>query len=129
MTADSPEDPRFQAAIDLIRRTGAQSFQIRYSDDEQPIVWMAVGEWFFKDGVPVASGGEKRFDVAAGMGPVGAVMRLLEQIIDGGTCAHCGKMTSIEPDFTKQTFADELVCWYIYDPELITFRRSCEGDQ
>jgi hypothetical protein len=29
----------------LVRRTGAKATQVRYSDDEQPVIWMAVVEW------------------------------------------------------------------------------------
>ena len=122
------EDPRFIATMDMIRRTGARSFQIRYSDDEQPIIWMTVGEWLWKDGRPVAEGGEPRYEAAAALSPLGACVRLLEQIMDGGMCEHCGKMTSVEVNFTAHTFAEEHICWYVYDPELNVFRRSCEGD-
>jgi hypothetical protein len=123
-----PDDPRFLAAIDLIRRTGARSFSIRYSDDEQPVLWMAVGEWRWEDGRPVAEGGQLRYETAAAMDPLTAVMRLLDQTMDGGTCVHCGKVTAVSDKWDLPTFMDDQLCWYVYDPELRTFRRSCEGE-
>lgn len=102
------------ACADLVRRTGASAFQIRYSDDEQPVVWMAVAEY----------PGQKR-EVAAGFTPVKAMFRLLEALVDGGQCKHCSRPTGVSEDFTTMP-AGDLVCWYQYDPELKTFRRGCE---
>jgi hypothetical protein len=36
------EDPRLTAGVDLIRRTGAQSFQLRYCDDAAPTAKLHV---------------------------------------------------------------------------------------
>jgi hypothetical protein len=115
-TSGQPDDPRFLACVDFLGRTGAASFQIRYSDDEQPVVWMAVGEW--------AQGHE----CAAGLTPLSAVVRLVEQVGDGGMCAHCGRASGVSTDWAHEQPLDQLICWHVYDPETRKFRRSCEGE-
>lgn len=126
--ADPTKDPRFIASIELLHRTGARSFQIRYSDDEKPVVWIAVGTWRWARGRPVAKGGEERSECAAALQPLRAILRLLDQVVDGGTCAHCGKPTGVSDDWKGAMPLEEHVCWYRFDPELATFRRGCEGD-
>lgn len=111
------EDERLTAAIDLIGRTGARSFQIRYDDDPEPTVWIADAAW--KDG----------HECGAGMTPLRAVERLLETIVDGSTCVPCGRVAGVQSDFTARLPFPDTVCWYVYDPELTTYRRSCEGDE
>jgi hypothetical protein len=110
------DEPRLTAAITFVRRTGATSVQLRYSDDESPIVWIAV-----------ASYPDDRHEAAAALEPTRAALRLCEQLADGGHCTHCGRPTGLEPDSLETMPLDELVCWYQYDPELETFRRGCEG--
>lgn len=103
------------AGVDLLGRAGADQFQIRYDagdDDAGPVIWMAAAQW------------NEHWEAAAAMGPVGAVMRLCEQIIDGGQCKHCRRPTGFSPDPEAMPL-DTLVCWYQYDPELATFRRGC----
>jgi hypothetical protein len=56
------QDPKIAAAIDMLRRTGLRSFQIRYQDDEQPTVWIAVGVW-----------GDDLWECAAASSPAQAV--------------------------------------------------------
>lgn len=114
--AAGPRDPRFVAAIELIGRTGGSQFQLRYSDDDEPTVWMAVGRW------PYGS------EAAAALDPLRAVLRLLDQVVDGGTCAHCGKPSGVTDDFSSDMPMAEVFCWYVFDPELAVFRRSCEGE-
>lgn len=111
-------DPRFIAAVQLLERTGAQSFRIGYSheDDGPPVVWYAVAEWT-----------GNRAEAAASIHPVRAVLRLCEEVIDGGECTHCRRRTIFAAD-TDTAFLDEMGCVYAWDPELATFRRSCEGD-
>ena len=126
----SPNDPRFAAAAKLIGRTGARSFEIRYDEGEtkkQPTVWMAIGEWSIKNGRPVAKGGEQRFEAAAGMDPLTAVLRLLDEMIDGGQCTHCDRPTGITDHWQTPMPLSDSVCWYTWDPELEEYRRSCEG--
>jgi hypothetical protein len=105
----------FQAAVDLVGRTGAKEFQARWQDDEKPTVFMAVGKW-----------GDNTYEVGAGMDPVTAVLRLLDQIIDGGICTHCFKPTGVSDDFERTMPLGDMFCWYQYDPELKKFRRGCE---
>jgi hypothetical protein len=122
------DDPRFLALVDVVRRTGAKEFQIRYSDDEEPTVWMAVVGWDLdRNGRPVAKGGRRRHEAAAGMTPLAAIGRLAERIMDGGECAHCHRPTAVSDDWTSTMPLEEHICWFVYDPELKTFRRSCEG--
>jgi hypothetical protein len=109
------EHPKMVAALAMIGRTGAVGSRIRYSDDEQPVVWLVVGEW---------PGG--RHEVAAGMTPLRAALRLCEQVIDGGVCQHCHRPAGFEPDSITSMPLGSAVCWYQYDPELRTYRRSCE---
>lgn len=123
-------DERLAPAVDMVRRTGASSFEMRFSDDQVPIVWMAIAEYHWLDGLPVAKGtdgAEIRHETAAALNPLRAVFRLLEQLIDGGQCAHCGRPTAFAEDLTP-TFGDDTICWTQYDPELKTFRRACEGE-
>jgi hypothetical protein len=119
-TADSiydgyAKDPRYEAAIELMGRTGGGELQIRY-DDGEPGVWIAVCEW--DDG----------YECAAGWNPLEAALRLLEEALGGGDCAHCGRAAAISTDFSRTMPLDDAICWYQYDPELQTFRRGCEGD-
>jgi hypothetical protein len=101
-------DPKFMAGVALIGRTGAKNFRVGYSDpdDGEPTVWYA------------AAGSDLGGEAGAALDPVKAVMRLCEQLIDGGTCTHCHQLTIF----------DDNPGVYAWDPELATFRRGCEGD-
>lgn len=109
----SVEDKRFVAAVDLIGRTGADEFQIRYCKEEKPVIWMAAARWM------------NIWDTAAAMDPLRAVFRLCDTVIDGGSCTHCKRPSGFSPDIDELPL-DKLVCWYQWDPELATFRRGCE---
>lgn len=104
-------DPRFIPALEMLARTGATEVQVRYSDDEQPVIWMIAACW---------SG---RWEAAGGMTPLAAAFRLCDAVVDGGTCVHCGQPTGFVPDIDPMPLAG--FCWYQWDPELKTFRRSC----
>ena len=41
----NPDSPQFLAVIDMVRRTGAQTFELRFSDDQEPTVWMAIAAY------------------------------------------------------------------------------------
>lgn len=118
-TADHTLDPRFIAGVAMIGRTKAEQFQLRYHDDETPTVWIAVAGW---------SGG--RWEAAAAVDPVRALLRLCEQTLDGGLCRHCGLPVAFDPDDLSPPAPplDRRACWYQFDPELATIRRGCEGD-
>jgi hypothetical protein len=109
------EDKRIPAAIALLGHTGATEVQVRYCDEERPVVWMAVARW------------GKRWEVTAAMTPALAVFRLCDEVIDGGQCTHCRRPTGFTPDFEAMP-ASRLVCWYQWDPECEAFRRGCAGD-
>lgn len=116
MSTSPTDDPRFVASVDMLGRTGATSFQIRYDDEQDPVVWVAVAQW------------GAVFECAAGMNPLKAVLRLLEHVVDGGKCTHCRRPTAVSDDWTATMPLGDVFCWYIFDPEVKTFRRSCEGD-
>lgn len=107
------EDPRFVAAINLIGRTGATSWQIRYSDDRAPIVWVTIAEY----------PGE-RFETASALNPLTALLRLCDQLVDGGQCLHCKRPTGFDSNFGSMPLSD-LICWYQYDPGRKEFIRGC----
>lgn len=131
MTPDDTLDPRFLAGVKLLERTGAKSFQIRYDDEQEPVVWVAVGQWFVNPATmrPMAAkkGAVEHWECAAAINPVRAVLRLCDQMMDGGECTHCGKPSGVAHS-PEQMPASEFVCWYQFDPELAVYRRGCEGD-
>lgn len=130
-TPDPTMDPRFVAALVLVERTGARSVQIRYSDDEQPVVWFIVALYVVDDRrLPTAGEGHEAWESASGPSPLVAAMRLCERLVDGGQCAHCGRPSGFHEDITAPTgtILDEALCWYQWDPELATFRRGCEAE-
>lgn len=106
---------RMMAGVDLIKRTGAEEFQIRYCEEKQPVVWMAAARW---------PGRHRGWEAAGAMNPLNAVYRLLDQVIDGGTCKHCGRPSGFEPSADPMPL-DKLVCWYQYDPSTRTFAKGC----
>jgi hypothetical protein len=117
--SDDPHmlDPMLTGGIDLLRRTGLTALRISYSpdDDGPPVIWHATGTW------------EAGSEAAAAMTPLVAVMRLCEQVIDGGHCEHCGRGTM----FTHDTLdfgplLPAVTCIWAWDPELKVFRRGCE---
>lgn len=126
---DPTLDPRFLAGVQLLERTGAHSFRIGYSpdDDGPPTVWYAVATWEQRAAGGYRVKGTGRSEAAAAMDGTTAVLRLCEQVIDGGDCTHCGRRTIFVAD-TDTDLLDELGCVYSWDPELATFRRGCEGE-
>lgn len=115
MTDPSPENPKYAACFTLLQRTGARQVQVRYHDDEEPVLWLAYGEW--------PHGAE----AAGGLTPFRALFRLVESVVDGGRCAHCGKPSGITEHFEPMPL-DKAFCWWQWDPETELFRRSCEGE-
>jgi hypothetical protein len=117
------DSPKMLAAVQLLRRTGMQTYRIGYSDegDGPPIVWYAVAEWT-----------GDRAEAAAALDPTTATLRLCEQVIDGGQCTHCKRLTIFDDNPQDSPFdalLDAMGCVYAWDPELSTFRRGCEGDE
>lgn len=112
----TPEDARYTAALmAMLGRTGARSVDVRWSDDQVPTVWFGVAHYT-----------EGRWETAAGQTPRMALVRLCEAVIDGGVCTHCQRPTGFVPDLTDGMPMEEHVCWFMWDPELSTFRRGCE---
>lgn len=117
ISAADAQDPVFLACVDMIGRSGGKSFQIRYDDEQDPIVWVAVAELR-----------GKAWECAGGKTPAEASFRLVEALYDGGICAHCDRPAGVTLDWkSDMPLADE-VCWWIWDPETAGFRRSCEGE-
>jgi hypothetical protein len=114
------QDAKLIAAVDLLGRTGAKSFSLRYCEEEKPVIWMALGE-YVRDGKTI-------FEVGAHTNPLVALYRLLDTLIDGGFCTHCKRPTGFSEDPDVMPL-DEMFCWYQWDPERKTFRRGCEGDE
>lgn len=81
---DEQSKERLVALVDLIGRTGAQGFQLRYSDDEAPVVWIAVAG--YKRGL-----GNMVYEVGASCSPDRAAFRLAPELktfrrgCEGGT--------------------------------------------
>lgn len=118
---EGAKDPRFTAALDLMGRMGAKQVHVRYQDDQQPVLWVVAVEVPSKDGWA--------WDCAGAMDPLLAATRLLEQLTDGGHCAHCDRTSALWTEWQHEPpFAGEAICWYIFDPETEKFRRSCEGE-
>lgn len=114
-------DPRFIAGVDMVRRTGSDQFQMRWDDEQEPVIWVAVSRHRVGN-APVYTAG-------AHVDPVRAVLQLCETLIDGGECAHCHRPSLFDMDdgpWERELSA--LVCVTQYDPELKTYRRDCEGD-
>lgn len=105
-------DERFAPAVAMLGRTGAAEFQVRYCDEEKPVLWMAAARW------------HGHWEAAAALTPVQAVFRLCDEVIDGGTCTHCQRPTGFEPSLDAMPL-NELVCWYQFDPSTKTFARGC----
>jgi hypothetical protein len=128
------EDPRLPAAFDVLRRTGAREVSVRFSDDEQPVVWLAVAGWYVgADGVPVATARQARrpslhYEAAAALDPLRAVFRLCDQVVDGGMCAHCHRPAGFNENPGVLPF-DEDVCWWTWDPEVKAFVQGCQLGQ
>jgi hypothetical protein len=112
----SPQDPRFTATLDLLRRMGASEVQIRYDEEQDPIFWLVVGRW----------GDTYEGDTA--LTPLRAAVRLAERVGDGGVCAFCARPAAVSDDWRAPTILDEHFCWWVYDPETESFRRGCEAE-
>lgn len=108
------------ASADLLQRVGVGELRVGHSDpgDGGPVMWYAMA--FFRTA--------GAWEAAGAMSPGRAMFRLCERACDGGTCTHCGRPTGVVDDAQASDMpANALVCWFAYDPELHTFRRSCEG--
>lgn len=115
-----PDEPFFLACVDMVKRTGAKTWEMRYSDPEHkgsPAVWIAIAGYTQR--------GKWAHLVACSLAPTQAAFKVCEEAIDGAQCQHCKKPAGITEHF-KGMPVPEAICWYQYDPELRTFRRGCE---
>jgi hypothetical protein len=125
---DAINDPRYTAAIDLIRRTGARDIQIRYDDEQRPIVWVTTAGFTIHNGTHSTRGKINAYQAGCGLDPLSAIFGLCHACFDRkGQCTHCGRNTMFDETFEDQPLAD-FYCWYQWDPELKIFRRGCEGE-
>lgn len=106
-----------KACAELLPRLGVRHLELRCSAGDQPdapVVWIAIAHFAEQlTNVP---------QVAARLSPPQACYALLEQLVDGGICLHCGKPSGITLDLDTRL---RFVCWWTYDPELTVFRRGC----
>ena len=129
MSSQPPLRPTSIAILDLIGRSGASEFNLRFNDDDDIVVWEALAVY------PAASAEDELLrEACAGMNPDVAIERLGEALIDGGRCVHCGKMTTLDlnwehPINEHMPGFNQFGCAYVFDPELVTFRRSCESSR
>lgn len=112
------EDPRYTGIFDLLGRTGAASVEVRYSEGEKPgdkTCWLAIAEY---------SG--DRWDCAGATGPLGALIRLAEQLVDGGTCTWCQRPTSFLPELDPgdTLMMDAMTCAFRWTSK--GYVRTCE---
>lgn len=122
----APDDPIMVAGIALVRRTGARDVVLGFADDiSGPPVWYARAAYAHQ---PDGEEPGTWYDACGAMTPWGALYRLLEVLVDDSLCGHCGRPTGVEEDYTRKLPLSDQICWYVYDPELATFRRSCEGE-
>lgn len=117
MTED-PKDPKLVAAVELIGRTGATQTEIRYCEEEKPVVWFAIATY---------RGGQRA--IGAAFNPTEAVLALCVDVLDGGQCMRCKRPVGFEPHELDDMPLGRDFCWYQWDPELKKYRRSCEGDE
>lgn len=75
-------------SYDLLRRAGATEIQLRYQDDEAPVLWLMYAR-FQPAGHPTVE------HVAAGLNPVSAIVALLAEAVDGGQCVACKRPTAL----------------------------------
>lgn len=121
-------DPRYIAAIELVRRNGAREIQLRYDDEQKPIVWVAVAGFSIINGKPSGTGKINAHQVGCGLDPLSSLFGLCHACLDRrGVCNHCQRNTMFDEKFSPQPL-EAFYCWYQWDPEVKTFRRGCEAD-
>lgn len=114
------DQDKLHAAINFLRRTGAKQLQVRYSDDEHPVIWFVVA--LYDGNNPRKIQGA---EVDASTDPLRAALRLCERLADGGQCTHCERPVGFEPNLLLRMPMDDKICWYQYDPGTKRFVRGC----
>jgi hypothetical protein len=118
-------------ALDLLKRTGVRQVQVRYSDDEDPVIWMVAACWYAdKHGMPVATKRESEgtmWKTAAGFAPSQALFSLLDALVgehSGGACTHCRRLTGFDPRLHPRAQLEDEKCWWTFNGE--EFVRGCK---
>jgi hypothetical protein len=137
--------PAFRAGLNLLARTGAGGFQLRCSQDDDPMVWVTLARYrnpqynnlyVLPGSASSSSNGTEAqeffFEAACGFTPMQAVMRLCDQILIGSSCAHCQKMVIFQTyntvDVTlppKMARADPESCVLAWDDASQQFQPEC----
>lgn len=81
------DDDALTAAVDLVGRTGAESFELGYLHDDVPVPQAA---WWAN-----AQLRGTRIMVEDQPGPVEAAEALARRILVGGQCQHCGGLVAL----------------------------------
>ena len=94
------------AAVELLRRGGETEFQLRFSDEMDPTLWIAM--------VPLA---ENYWEVAAALTAEEAVFLLCRNLFSASACTHCDKLMMFEPsELEFEMFPDR--CAITWSPAL-----------
>jgi hypothetical protein len=124
------QDPRFFPALDLLKRTGVRQVQIRYHDDEDPVIWMVAACWYADEHrMPVATKEESEgtmWKVAAGFDPSQALFSLLDGVIgehSGGVCTYCMRPSAFDPSDPPRPRLVDNFCWLTFNGS--EFERGC----
>ncbi len=122
-------DPLMKACLDLLPRMGVTGIQVRWSDDEKPMIWMVVAVFAADSPLARAQGvTQETYEVGSALSPARAAYRLVEQLLDGSQCQACGRPAGITEDFDGAMPLSDAICWWRFDPELSVFRRGCSGE-
>jgi hypothetical protein len=119
------DDSFLAACIDMAQRCGAREWQIRYSDDSEPVLWLAYCLCRTEDSPQMVA------QVAGGMSAEDAAFRLCERLVDGGLCTHCGKpsgLLEVEDTGPLTDVLSRAICWYRYSAPMKRFRPACRAD-
>lgn len=82
-----PDDDAMTAAVEVIGRTGARSFNVGFLHDDAPseqAAWYAHAQYK-----------GTRITVENKAGPLEAAEELARKLLDGGQCQHCRKVVSL----------------------------------
>lgn len=127
----TPEDPRFTGMFKLLKKVAVESVTIRYSEPDEeegeaPTVWLAIAEFGNRARRRTLPGQPTPFDAAAGSSPQVAMIRLCEQLLDGGQCSHCGRPTSFV-SMGEAPVDGGIVCWVAWDAKKEEYVQDCGG--
>lgn len=125
---DPDDEVLLTASIDMVRRCGALSVQVRWSDDPPPTVWLCVVELKLNmqnRPVPRDQVGRKTHVVEASLLPWEAAFKLAESLVDGGRCQHCGRPAGVLRPGSRVPPRSRPICWYRMPQGGKEFVRDC----